>query len=86
MFITVHMISFEDSRKVTTVIPLLSLNESTSGEASTTEGRPLNTTRRDNMVPKITETEATTPQSTTQELHTDGKDTKNIIMITSNNK
>ena len=61
------------------------MNESTSGEASTTEGKELNTTRRDNMVPKITATEATTPQSTIQELHTDGKDPKDIIMIISNN-
>ena len=75
------MISFEDSRKVTTVIFVLTLNESTSGEASTTEGIALNTTRRDNMVPTSKATEVTTPKSTTQELHTDGKDTKNIIMI-----
>ena len=46
--------------------------ESTSVKAATGDGKLRHTTRKDNTIQEITATEATTPQSTTQELQTDG--------------
>ena len=46
--------------------------ESRSGEAATTEGKVLNTTKRNNMVQEPTTTEPITSQSTNEELQTEG--------------
>ena len=46
--------------------------ESRSGEAATTEGKVLNTTKINTMVQEPTTTEPTTSQSINEELQSDG--------------